>query len=164
MKIAILGTGMVGNALATKLVQLGHQVMMGSRIANSEAGQEWLRSVDGKARIGTFAAAAGFGEIVLDCTKRGELNRGAAPGRHGQPARKNSHSRRQPAGHFQRNAACYLCVRIGGQRVLNRIEAISLRSDCFQPLSVAAKFCAQTADMGVYCPGIYRILISQNIR
>jgi NAD(P)-dependent dehydrogenase (short-subunit alcohol dehydrogenase family) len=45
------------------------------------------------------------------------INRGAAPGRRGQPARKNSHSRRQPAGHFQRNAACYLCVRIGGQRV-----------------------------------------------
>jgi 8-hydroxy-5-deazaflavin:NADPH oxidoreductase len=30
MKIAVLGTGMVGNAIATKLVQLGHQIMMGS--------------------------------------------------------------------------------------------------------------------------------------
>jgi len=38
MKIAVLGTGMVGNALATKLVQVGHQVMMGSRTANSSAG------------------------------------------------------------------------------------------------------------------------------
>jgi predicted dinucleotide-binding enzyme len=68
MKIGILGTGMVGNALGTKLVQLGHQVMMGSRTANSDAGQEWLRSVGGKARIGTFADTAAFGEIVLDCT------------------------------------------------------------------------------------------------
>src|SRR4029453_6395171 len=68
MKIAVLGTGMVGNALATKLVQLGHQIMMGSRTANSEAGGEWLRSVGGKAQIGTFADAAAFGEIVLDCT------------------------------------------------------------------------------------------------
>jgi predicted dinucleotide-binding enzyme len=67
MKIAVLGTGMVCNALATKLVQLGHQIMMGSR-ANSEAGQEWLRSIGGKAQIGTFADAAAFGEIVLDCT------------------------------------------------------------------------------------------------
>src|SRR4029434_9837390 len=68
MKIAVLGTGMVGNAIATKLVQLGHQIMMGSRTANSEAGQQWLRSVGDKAQIGTFADAAAFGEIVLDCT------------------------------------------------------------------------------------------------
>ncbi|MDR3401660.1 MAG: NAD(P)-binding domain-containing protein [Chthoniobacter sp.] len=67
MKIAILGTGMVGNALGTKLVQLGHQILMGSRTASSSAGQEWLRSVDGKGQIGTFAAAAAFGEIVIDC-------------------------------------------------------------------------------------------------
>ena len=68
MKIGILGTGMVGNALATKLVQLGHQILMGSRTANSEAGQKWLESVGGKAKIGTFADAAAFGEILLDCT------------------------------------------------------------------------------------------------
>ena len=68
MKIAVLGTGMVGNALATKLVQLGHQVMMGSRTATSTAGQEWLRSVGGKGQIGTFADTAAFGEIILDCT------------------------------------------------------------------------------------------------
>src|ERR1043166_572022 len=67
MKIAILGTGMVGNALASKLVQRGHQVMMGSRTANSDAGQKWLESVGGKGKIGTFADAAAFGEIVLDC-------------------------------------------------------------------------------------------------
>jgi predicted dinucleotide-binding enzyme len=68
MKIGILGSGMVGKAIASKLVQLGHQIMMGSRIANSDAGQEWLRSVGGKAQIGTFADAAAFGEVVLDCT------------------------------------------------------------------------------------------------
>ena len=68
MKIAVLGTGMVGNAIATKLVDIDHQVMMGSRTAYSDAGQEWLGSVGGKARIGTFADAAAFGEIVIDCT------------------------------------------------------------------------------------------------
>src|SRR5262249_26322803 len=57
MKIAVLGTGMVGNAIATKLVQLGQAVMMGSRSVSKEAGQEWLRSVDGKAQLGTFADA-----------------------------------------------------------------------------------------------------------
>ncbi len=68
MKIDVLGTGMVGNALATKLVNKGHQLCVGSRTANSEAGQEWLKSVGGKAQIGTFADAASFGEIVIDCT------------------------------------------------------------------------------------------------
>lgn len=68
MKIAVLGTGMVGSAIATKLVNGDHQVMMGSRTANSDAGQEWLRSVGGKGSIGTFADAAAFGEIVFDCT------------------------------------------------------------------------------------------------
>lgn len=68
MKIGILGTGMVGNTLATKLVQLGHEVMMGSRTANSDAGQQWLRLSGGKGQLGTFADAAAFGEIVLDCT------------------------------------------------------------------------------------------------
>ncbi len=68
MKIAVLGTGMVGNAIASKLVNMGHQVMMGSRTATSDAGQAWLRSVGGNAHLGTFADAAAFGEIVFDCT------------------------------------------------------------------------------------------------
>jgi len=68
MRIAVLGTGMVGNAIASKLVRIGHRVMVGSRTADSDAGQEWLRSAGGQARIGDFAAAAAFGEIVLDCT------------------------------------------------------------------------------------------------
>src|SRR5262245_42542309 len=68
MKIGILGTGMVGNALGTKLVSIGHQVFMGSRTADSDAGRQWLNIVGDKAKIGTFADAAGFGEIVLDCT------------------------------------------------------------------------------------------------
>ena len=68
MKIAVLGTGMVGNAIATKLVRGGHDVIMGSRTVNSDASQEWLRSVGGKGRVGTFADAAAYGEIAFDCT------------------------------------------------------------------------------------------------
>ncbi len=68
MKIAILGTGMVGEALGTKLVELGHQILMGSRTAASEGGRKWLQSVNNRAQIGTFADAAAFGEIVIDCT------------------------------------------------------------------------------------------------
>ena len=68
MNIAVLGTGMVGNAIATTLVKIGHHIMMGSRMATSDAGQAWLRSVGGKAQCGTFADAAAFGEIVFNCT------------------------------------------------------------------------------------------------
>jgi hypothetical protein len=68
MKIGILGSGMVGNTLGTKLVSIGHQVMMGSRTAASDAGQKWLQSVHGKGQTGTFADAAKFGELVINCT------------------------------------------------------------------------------------------------
>ena len=36
MKIAVLGTGVVGNAIATKLVSIGHQICMGSRTPKSD--------------------------------------------------------------------------------------------------------------------------------
>ena len=36
MKIAVLGTGMVGNAIATKLVSIDHQICMGSRTPKSD--------------------------------------------------------------------------------------------------------------------------------
>jgi predicted dinucleotide-binding enzyme len=68
MKIGILGSGMVGNTLGTKLVSIGHQVMMGSRTAASDAGQKWLQSVHGEGQTGTFADAAKFGELVINCT------------------------------------------------------------------------------------------------
>jgi len=47
MKIAVLGSGMVGNAIATKLVSLGHQIMMGSRTRRLQG-----RSVCGSGRRG----------------------------------------------------------------------------------------------------------------
>jgi predicted dinucleotide-binding enzyme len=68
MKIAVLGTGMVGNALATKLIQCGHQVMMRSRTANSRPAQEWKNATGEGAQIGTFADAAAFGELIISCT------------------------------------------------------------------------------------------------
>lgn len=36
MNIGILGTGMVGQAIGSKLIQLGHEVRMGSRTENNE--------------------------------------------------------------------------------------------------------------------------------
>ena len=68
MKVGILGTGMVGNAIGTKLVKLGHDVKMGSRTADNAKGAEWVKANGAKASQGTFADAAAFGEIVFNCT------------------------------------------------------------------------------------------------
>ncbi len=68
MKIGILGTGIVGQTIGTKVVQLGHQVRMGSRDANNRKAGEWVKANDANASQGTFADAATFGEIIFNCT------------------------------------------------------------------------------------------------
>ena len=51
MRIGVLGTGMVGAAIAGKLVALGHEVTMGSREAGSEKAVAWVESTgDGRKR------------------------------------------------------------------------------------------------------------------
>jgi predicted dinucleotide-binding enzyme len=69
MKIGILGTGMVGETLGTKFVQLGHQVKMGSRTANNESAAKWVKAAGANASQGTFAEAAAFGEMEFLCLK-----------------------------------------------------------------------------------------------
>ena len=68
MKIGILGTGMVGDTIGTKLIQLGHDVKMGSRTATNEKAAAWVQKNGSHASQGTFAEAAAFGEIVFNCT------------------------------------------------------------------------------------------------
>ncbi len=68
MKIGVLGTGMVGSAIASKLVSLGHEVKMGSREAGNEKGRHWAASAGAGASAGTFAEAAKFGEVVFSAT------------------------------------------------------------------------------------------------
>jgi 8-hydroxy-5-deazaflavin:NADPH oxidoreductase len=68
MKIAIFGTGVVGNAIGTKLVQLGHDVKMGSRTPDNAKAAAWVKANGAKASQGTFADAAAFGELVFNCT------------------------------------------------------------------------------------------------
>jgi len=71
MKIGILGTGMVGEAIATKLIQLGHEVQMGSRTANNDKAAAWVKQNGAKATHGTFADTAAFGEVLFNCTSGG---------------------------------------------------------------------------------------------
>jgi len=68
MRIGVLGTGMVRKTIATKLVALDHEVMMGSRTADSETASEWVASAGAGASQGTFEDAAAFGELVFNCT------------------------------------------------------------------------------------------------
>jgi 8-hydroxy-5-deazaflavin:NADPH oxidoreductase len=82
MKIAIIGTGAVGKTIASKLVELSHNVMIGTRnvsekMASTEKDlygnspfSEWLKS-NSKVRLGSFAEAAAFGELVVNATNGG---------------------------------------------------------------------------------------------
>jgi 8-hydroxy-5-deazaflavin:NADPH oxidoreductase len=79
MKIAILGTGTVGQTLATRLVSLGHEVMLGTRdVAETSARNtrnnyggpsfaEWY-SDNKNVGLGTFNQSAVFGEILINAT------------------------------------------------------------------------------------------------
>ena len=68
MRIGVLGTGMVGQAIATRLTQLGHDVRMGSRTANNEKAGNWVKQAGSHASQGTFADAAAFGDVLFNCT------------------------------------------------------------------------------------------------
>ena len=68
MRVAVLGTGTVGRTLASALLRNGHEVRLGSRTAGNEAAVAWAEQTGGPASEGTFADAAGFGEIVINAT------------------------------------------------------------------------------------------------
>lgn len=80
MKIAIIGTGTVGQTFASKLITLGHEVMMGTRnVAEKLAStskdsygnppfSEW-HALNKGVKLGTFAEAASFGGIILNVTQ-----------------------------------------------------------------------------------------------
>src|SRR4051812_33374612 len=71
MQYGVLGTGVVGRTIATKLVSLGHDVMMGSRAATNPIATEWAAAAGGSARVGTFADAAAHGATVVNATSGG---------------------------------------------------------------------------------------------
>jgi len=79
MKIGVLGTGMVGQAIGGKLAEMGHDVIIGTRdVPNTMARTEpnpngipafsvWQKQNPG-VKLGTFADAAKHGEIVINAT------------------------------------------------------------------------------------------------
>src|SRR5207248_4195842 len=71
MKIAILGSGLVGSTLGGKLAALGHDVKMGARSATNEKAAAFVKEAGPRASQGTFAEAAAFGEVIFNCTSGG---------------------------------------------------------------------------------------------
>ena len=54
--------------IATKLVDLGHDVMLGSREEDDPTAVVWAKDAGHNALYGSFMNAADFGEIVFNCT------------------------------------------------------------------------------------------------
>ncbi|MGE5847110.1 MAG: NADPH-dependent F420 reductase [Ignavibacteria bacterium] len=79
MKIGILGTGAVGQNIAEKLTQLGHQVMIGTRNKENTLAKtgkdnfgrppfsEWIKN-NPIIKFGIYSEAAAFGEFIVNAT------------------------------------------------------------------------------------------------
>jgi 8-hydroxy-5-deazaflavin:NADPH oxidoreductase len=79
MKVAVIGTGIVGRTLAEKLIDLNHEVMIGTRNVTekqmskeqdnygNKSFSEWLIE-NSKIQLGSFGNAASWGEIVFNAT------------------------------------------------------------------------------------------------
>jgi hypothetical protein len=80
MRIGILGTGMVGQAVAAKLAELDHDVLVGTRDPAATLARDEPHPVYGippfhvwheqhpSVKLGTFADAAAHGELVVNAT------------------------------------------------------------------------------------------------
>jgi predicted dinucleotide-binding enzyme len=66
-KIGVLGSGTVGETLANGFIKHGYEVMRGSR--DGKKLDDWKKSAGDKAKTGTFAETARFGEIVVLAVK-----------------------------------------------------------------------------------------------
>jgi predicted dinucleotide-binding enzyme len=82
MKSAVFGTGVVGQTISEKLAALGHEVMIGTRNvqgANAKTApdsfgrpgfSDWSKN-HSNIKIGTYAEAAAFAELIVNATSGG---------------------------------------------------------------------------------------------
>ena len=82
MKIGIFGTGNVGQTIASSLVSLGYEVMIGTRDVNEARSRttadmygnqgfgSWILA-NSKIKLGSFAATASFGDLLINATSGG---------------------------------------------------------------------------------------------
>jgi len=69
MKVGVIGSGLVGQVLADGFLKHGHEVRRGAREPAKLA--TWRGGAGPMASTGTFAEAAGFGELVVLAVKGG---------------------------------------------------------------------------------------------
>jgi predicted dinucleotide-binding enzyme len=83
MKVGILGTGEVGQALGRGFITLGHTVLMGARDGANPKAAGWVKEVGSQASAGSFSQAAQWGDVVVLATLGSvteEVLRGVGPG------------------------------------------------------------------------------------
>lgn len=67
MKVGIIGSGMVGQVLASAFLNEGHEVMMGTRNTSKDEVVKWKEANAG-GQAGSFEEAAKFGELLVLAT------------------------------------------------------------------------------------------------
>ncbi len=82
MKIAVFGTGVVGQVIAEKLIALGHQVMMGTRSVEEASARsvpdsfgrpgfgDWHKN-NAAIKVGSYKDAAAFAGLIVNATNGG---------------------------------------------------------------------------------------------
>lgn len=69
MRVGIIGSGPVGQALGRAFVKEGHEAKLGTRKPNDAKITQWVTDVGSKASAGTFADAATFADLAVLATK-----------------------------------------------------------------------------------------------
>lgn len=67
MKVGVLGSGVVGQVLASGFIKYGHQVKIGT--SNPQKLTDWLKNAGPEASVASFEEAAKFGEIIVLAVK-----------------------------------------------------------------------------------------------
>jgi len=68
VRIAVLGSGSVGQSISAGLARLGHEVVMGTRDPDASRIQEWIGTADG-VKAKTYGDAAAWCQLGFLCTK-----------------------------------------------------------------------------------------------
>src|SRR4051794_31602971 len=82
MNIGTLGTGIVGQTISAKLAEVGHNVMVGTRNVETALARNDPDAMGNppfkvwhlqhpQVKLGTFAEAAAFGEVIFSCISGG---------------------------------------------------------------------------------------------
>ena len=96
---------MVGKRLAGRLVELGNEVLMGSRTPDNPEAVQWAGKAGKGASHGTFEEAARFGDILFLCVK-GDAALGVIKlAKAGELQGENGHRCDQPPRFFAGDAA-----------------------------------------------------------